>query len=85
MCNHFMSLDTAVSYKEIFMLVFQSIYVRRKIEINVIRIDKYQWDNDNEITIFVWVESNLIINVQCQLNQIFKGILYIALIHQDAI
>ena len=80
-----MSLDTAVSYKEIFMLVFQSIYVRRKIEINVIRIDKYQWDNDNEITIFVWVESNLIINVQCQLNQIFKGILYIALIHQDAI
>ena len=85
MCNHFMSLDTAVSYKEIFILVFQSIYVRRKIEINVIRIDKYQWDNDNEITIFVWVESNLIINVQCQLNQIFKGILYIALIHQDAI
>ena len=85
MCNHFMSLDTAVSYKEIFILVFQSIYVRRKIEIKVIRIDKYQWDNDNEIRIFVWVESNLIINVQCQLNQIFKGILYIALIHQDAI
>ena len=85
MCNHFMSLDTAVSYKEIFILVFQSIYVRRKIEIKVIRIDKYQWDNDNEIRIFVWVESNLIINVQCQLNQIFKGILYIALIYQDAI